>query len=125
MLNSHGFEQLDFEFDFMSESSQSCSLQWQNNHYFFGGTEKRQQVSMVSGNRLKRIGQLSFILEAGGCTVVNQSTIVLCFDLYQDNLCRWSNSPLGSFTELPKSNHSHRSTRIASFDGKNKILVNF
>ena len=75
---------------------------------------------MVKGNRLKRKGLLDFDFFEGGCTVLNQLTIVLCFgDPKNRDVCRQSNNPVGSFTKLPKSNYGHRAIRIASFDGKN------
>ena len=76
---------------------------------------------MVNGKRLKLKAALDFDFEYGACTVLNQKTIVLCFDSTEGNLCRQSNNPLGSFTTLPSSNYDHRVTRIASFDGKNEI----
>ena len=76
---------------------------------------------MVNGNRLERKATLDFDFKYGGCTVLNQITIVLCFDLDEDDVCRQSNNPLGSFTKLPNSNYDHQGTRIASFDGKNTI----
>ena len=80
---------------------------------------------MVNRNRLERKATLDFDFWIGGCTVLNQKTIVLCFG-ESDNrdLCRESNNPFGSFTKLPKSNYDHYATRIASFDGKNKTLLN-
>ena len=54
--------------------------------YVFGGDyfgEKRQ-VSMVNGNRLERKGSLDFDFHYGGCTVLNQLTIVLCFNYHEE-----------------------------------------
>ena len=116
-----GYQQLDFEFGEKTEVYDSCSLQWKNQHYVFGGNSEKTQVSMVNGNRFERKGSLDFNMYLGACTVLNEFTIVLCFDYYEDNVCRQSNNPLGSFNKLPNSNYNHRYTRIASFDGKNKI----
>ena len=101
----------------------SCSLQWQNSYYVFGGLNERRQVSMVNGNQLERKATLDFDFVEGACTVLNQITIVLCFpDTYDESkVCRQSNNPLGSFTKLPNSNYDHQWTRVASFDGKNTI----
>ena len=115
-----GYDQLNFQFGHNTEVHHSCSLQWQNNYYIFGGYYERRQVSMVNANRLERKATLDFNFELGGCTVLNQITIVLCFD--EDDLCRQSNNPLGSFTKLPKSNYDHGGTRIASFEGKIKFF---
>ena len=78
---------------------------------------------MVSGNRLERKATLDFDFDYGGCTVLNQKTIILCFDWDETKLCRKSNNPIGSFSKLPNSNYGHLWTRIASFDGKNKIVL--
>ena len=115
------YEQLGFEFDVDTEVYLSCSLQWQNHYYVFGGKSEKRQVSMVNGNRLERKATLDFDFERGGCTVLNQITIVLCFSWNEYDVCRQSNNPLGSFTKLPNSNYDHWRTRIASFDGKNTI----
>ena len=116
-----GSDKLNFEFGNDTEVYNSCSLQWKNHNYVFGGDDERRQVSMVNGNRLERKATLDFYFDEGGCTVLNQRTIVLCFDFYETKVCRQSNNPLGSFTKLQNSNYEHESTRIASFDGKNKI----
>ena len=117
-----GYKQLDFEFGNETEVWYSCSLQWQNNYYVFGGEAERRQVSVVNGNRLERKGTLDFDFNGGGCTVLNQLTVVLCFDWDAFKTCRQSKNPLGSFTKLPNTNHHHGYTSIASFDGKQKRL---
>ena len=120
-----GYDQVDFQFDHDTEVRWSCSLQWQNHYYVFGGDSqsilKERQVSMINGNRLERKGKLNFYFSSGACTVLNQLTIVLCFDRYEQHVCRKSNHPLGSFSKLPNSTYYHTETRIASFDGKNAI----
>ena len=112
---------LDFEFSKNTEVWHSCSLQWQNHYYVFGGKNYTLQVSLVNGNRLERKATLDFDFYGGACTVLNQITIVLCFNWHETKVCRQSNNPLGSFTKLPNSNYDHHATRIASFDGKNTI----
>ena len=76
---------------------------------------------MVNGNRFERKGKLDFNLHKGACTVLNQVTIVLCFDENRANLCRQSNTPLGLFTNLPNSTYNHAYIKIASVDGKNAV----
>ena len=76
---------------------------------------------MVNGNRLERKATLGFDFDYGGCTVLNQFTIVLCFGSSPYRVCRQSNNPLESFTKLSNSKYEHWGTRIASFDGKNTI----
>ena len=64
--------QLDFDFGNSTENFQayrSCSLQWKNQHYFFGGDNNwKYQVTMVNGNRLELKGTLDFYFDNGGCT---------------------------------------------------------
>ena len=124
LINPHGdYDRLyNFEFGYGTEIDESCSLLWHNHYYVFGGQYESQQVSMVNGNRLERKKpDLDFNLYSGGCTVLNQATIVLCFDFHEKKLCRQSNHPFGTFTKLQESTYSHKFTRIASFDGKNKF----
>ena len=75
-----GYKQLVFKFGQDTDAWYSCSLEWQNNHYVFGGGNDKRQVSMVNGNRLDRKGTLNIYFYRGACTVLNQITIVLCFD---------------------------------------------
>ena len=119
---SGGYKLIDFEFGDGTESYHSCSVQWHNHFYVFGGYSRKRQVSMVNDKRLEPINtDLDFDFWWGGCTVVNQRTIVLCFDAVEKDVCRKSNNPLGSFTKLPNSTYDHGGTHIASFDGKNKV----
>ena len=123
MINPHGgSEEIYFEFDIESEVYFSCSLQWQNRLHVFGGWNKKQQVSIVNGHRLERKGTLNFNFKYGGCTVLNQSIIVLCFDDDEKKVCRQSYNPLESFTKLPKSHYNHAFTRIASYNGTKKKI---
>ena len=80
---SGGHDQLNFDFGSDTEVDLSCSLQWKNQYYVFGGTYKKRQVSVVNGNRLERKATLDFNFKDGGCTVLNQITTVLCFDNYE------------------------------------------
>ena len=120
-----GYDKLDFQFGKTTEVYKSCSLQWHNHYYIFGGYNERRQVSMVNGNRLQRKATLDFNFEDGACTVLNQQTIILCFDFDETKVCRKSNNPLGTFTKLPNSNHEHHSTRTASIDGKDALNQHF
>ena len=78
-------------------------------------------MSIVNGNQLERKATLNFSFFYGGCTVLNQITIVLCFQHYETNVCRQSNNPFGSFIKLPSSNFYHSRARISSFEGKIKF----
>ena len=115
------YKKLEFEYGYNTEVYFSCLLQWKNEYYLFGGLNEERQVSMVNANRLERKGSLDFSYRAGGCTVLSRQTIVLCFDWDAKNVCRKSNSPLGSFNKLPNTNYNHYWTTIASVNGKNRI----
>ena len=124
-----GYDQINFEFNNDTDVFRACSLQWHNHHYVFGGIDGRAlnaQVSMVNGNRLEKIKKLEFAFDEGACTVLNQATILLCFNRRenQSKLCRKSNNPLGSFTKLPASTYGHAKIRVASFDGNYEIFQN-
>ena len=117
------YEKLDFEYGHSTEVLNSCSLQWHNHYYVFGGRTQynRNQVSLVIGNELVRTESLGFAFYDGTCTILNQNTIVLCFRggyEREDRGCRQSNHPLGPYNKLRDSNHDHHGARIASFDGK-------
>ena len=120
-----------FDFGIGTEVEHSCSLQWRNNFYIFGGRNEKRQLSMINrvNNRLERKGSLDFDFYLGGCTVLNQTTFVLCFDFNEKDVCRQSNNSLGSvpgsFTELAKSNYEHRLTKISSFEGKKFFFWKF
>ena len=112
-------QQRSFEFGDDTEVFLSCSLQWKNQYYVFGGLNEKTQVSMVIDFRLERKGRLAFNFDIGGCTVLEQLIIVLCFTDKEGKLCRQSKTPLGQFTNLPNSNYKHQGTRFASFNGRN------
>ena len=113
---------INFEFGNGTQVFASCSLQFKNQYYVFGGFGNQtmmRQVSIVNGNRLERKGTLDFDFSLGGCTVLNQTTVVLCFGVYKEpSLCLHSNNPFGSFKNLPNSIYGHYGTRVASFDGR-------
>ena len=108
---------MSFYFGKDTEVRRSCSAQWKNVYYVFGGAKYKRQVSSMTGNRLERKATLSFDFSRGGCTVMNEETIVLCFHDAESDVCWQSNNPLGTFTKLPKSKHKHWGTRIASVNG--------
>ena len=58
----------------------SCSIVHRNKPFIFGGAWEKRQISTLDDCVLKRIGNLSFDLEYGGCTSTKRY-IVLCFDL--------------------------------------------
>ena len=90
-----GYMQLrSFEFGDDTEVFLSCSLQWKNQYYVFGGLNEKTQVSMVIDFRLERKGRLAFNFDIGGCTVLEQLIIVLCFTDKEGKLCRQSKTPM-------------------------------
>ena len=78
-------------------------------------------MSVLNGYRLERNGTLDFDLKNGACTVLNETIVVLCFNYYEQDVCRQSNNLLGKFTKLPNSNYEHRLTKISSVEGKKTI----
>ena len=116
-----GYRKLDFVFGNGTDADSSCSVQWRNQFYIFGGSSQEQQVSMVNGNRLERKATLDFKFQEGGCTVLNEQTIVLCFGGSPWKVCQKLSHPLGSSTVTPITHYDHRYTRIAGFNGKNEI----
>ena len=114
-----GYEVLKFEFGKDTEVHGSCSVQWQNQHYVFGGQNQKRQVSLIIDNRLELKGTLDYTPDSLlACTVLNQVSIVLCFgESGKRNLCRQSKNPLEPFTKLPTSTYDHSYIRLASFGG--------
>ena len=112
-----GYYKLDFVFGNRTEADNSCSLQWRNQFYVFGGRTQGRQLSMVNGNRLERKATLDFDFQEGGCTVLNQQTIVLCFGGSPWKVCRQLKYPLGPSSILPETKHNYRYSRIAGFNG--------
>ena len=74
-----------------------------------------------NGNRLELKAALDFDFEYGACTLLNQKTIVLCFDYTEGNVCRQSSNPLKSFTKLPNSTVRSVSLSAVSLS----VLLNF
>ena len=47
MINPRGgYQQLDFYFGDETEVYHSCSLQWKNQYYVFGGNDERTQAGL-------------------------------------------------------------------------------
>ena len=68
-----------FEPESETEAYYSCSITWTNKLYIFGGHIDQRQISRLDGYHLKRIGTLDFDHYLGGCTVMNDESIYLCF----------------------------------------------
>ena len=124
MINPRGgYKKLDFEFNDDTVVYNSCSLRWKNLNYVFGGINQERQVSMVNGYRLERKATLDFDFRKGGCTVLNEQIVVLCFHRYETKVCRQSNNPLALFAKLPDANYKHYAIRTASYDGKKILFI--
>ena len=125
ITNLTGVEITNFDFAYDDETVVlfSCSIVWQNENYVFGGYNKERQIAKIDGCRLRRIGELAFNHEYGGCANVNNEQILLCFhnhvsDFSGMDKCRNSTSPTGVFEEIPRSNFKHQYTKIAASDSK-------
>ena len=91
----------------------SCSVNWQNRFYIFGGHDydHLRQISLLQGHKLQRVGTLSFNHRYGACSVLSSQYIFLCFNGLSPNdykRCRRSNGPLETFSEVSQSNHEHK-----------------
>ena len=89
--------------------------------YVYGGATSStvdSQIAKISNCLVHKVGTLSFNFVVGACTVAGDE-IYLCFDYYGDErTCYTSNNPLGPFTEIQKSIHTHRRIKIASSNSK-------
>ena len=122
ITNSSGREDRNFYF-LLGENTQvygSCSITWRNEHFVFGGSSEKKQISQIIGCELKRVGSLAFDHHYGACTTVSGSLIYLCFNSASGdyNKCRMAISPLGQFEETNPSTNDHRYTRVAASECK-------
>ena len=98
----------------------SCGLTWRNQHYIFGGSSKKTQISTIRNCKLEVVGQLSFNHYMGACANVADNQIYLCFNYVSSDKkkCRMSTSPTGSFEEISDSVYDHGIIRIAASERK-------
>ena len=104
-----------------AEVWESCSLTFKDKMYVFGGTLEGYQISEVRNCKgIQRIGDLKFGFNNGACTVIREKTIMLCFDLRNEEgkVCRVAKSPTGQFDKIKLSNFDHYSSQIASNKGE-------
>ena len=124
MLVTSGGEQQEltcFDRDDATEADISCSVNWQNQLFIFGGRNETRQISRLSGYKLERVGNLLFDHWAGSCSVMGNEHIFLCFPWATNdvgNRCRLSNGPLEQFSEVALSTHRHRYTQTSCSDSK-------
>ena len=120
---SGGHSELDFTFASDTEAYLSCSLEWHNRLYVFGGYNQRRQISRVVGCGLKRVGNLAFDFYYGACTTVNVDQVILCFPRDNKKRCQKAVDPEGAFTLMPSTRYEHYETRIASTNGEVLIFL--
>ena len=128
LLNSEG-EQKElacFERDdTMTEAYASCSINWNNQLFIFGGNSDKRQISRLTGHKLERIGTLLFDHYQGSCSMMANKHIFLCFsnswgrnDPHDYNRCRRATGPLEQFSEVALSTYDHKATSISCSDSK-------
>ena len=114
----------DFSYDDETEVDASCSVLWQNENFVFGGWNKKRQIAKLDGCRLRHIGELTFDHVYAGCANDKNEKILLCFNFRSDedssegDKCRSLSSPTGPYEDVPRSNYTHRETKIAASDSK-------
>ena len=93
-----------------TEAFGSCSVNWQNQLFIFGGDSQRRQISRLTGHMLQAIGSLSFDHSSGTCSSMSNQYIFVCFnfrDADDHQRCRRSTGPLEEFSEVSLSAHPH------------------
>ena len=97
----------------------SCSINWNNQLFIFGGSNDTRQISRLSGHKLERVGSLDSDHRFGTCSVMANKLIYLCFNLAEDSKrCRRSTGPLEKFSTVTLSNYSHSYIQTSSLDSK-------
>ena len=113
-----------YEWGDSTEADESCSINWQNQLYIFGGSQLKRQISKLNGHKMERVGSLAFDHDYGSCSVMNNQFIYLCFGKVGEsdsNGCRWSTGPLESFSETALSNYEHRDAKTGCADCKSLV----
>ena len=105
-------------------SYQSCPVSWQNKMLIFGGSKEKRQISRIDDFHLTRIGTLAFDHWFGGCTIMNDELIFLCFDKNGAKICHFATDPLGftptvsSFTPTVSSFYKHEEAPVSASGSK-------
>ena len=120
LINPAGMQQelTCFDQDDTTEAVFSCSVNWQNELFIFGGFNEKRQISRLSGHKLERVGDLSFDHYNGACSVMADKFILLCFDWNNSQRCRRSTGPLETFSEVMLSAHVHQGIQTSCSDSK-------
>ena len=117
---------LDFMFLYGegTEAHKSCSMTWRGRFFIFGGETEKNQISVLNGCKLERIGDLQFEHYYGACSNVNDQ-VYLCFNVGSSSdlkKCRVASSPTGNYSEIAESNVNHGKGNVGSSDGKSTIF---
>ena len=124
---TNAFGRQDTNFFFMmgenTEVRYSCGLTWRNQHFVFGGSVHKTQVSKINNCKLESVGQLTFYHSFGACANVADNQIYLCFNDTPGDYkkCRMSSSPTGTFEDALDSISEHRRIRISASERKIKL----
>ena len=120
LVNSAGGqEELNcFERDDNTQAYLSCSINWKNELFIFGGSTEKGQISRLSGYKLERIGDLSFDHYYGACSAMGNQLIFVCFDMNDGKRCRRSTGPLEPFSEIALSTYDHLRIQTSCSDSK-------
>ena len=106
-----------FERDAVTEVFESCSVNWENQLFVFGGWTQRRRISRLSGHKLEHIGDLPFNHYLGTCNAMS-GYIYLCFDADQPTQCRRSTGPLEPFSLIAPSTHAHGWIQTSNSESK-------
>ena len=123
LINSAGDQEelACFQRDSNTDAYRSCSINWNNQLFIFGGETERRQISRLTGHKLERIGDLTFDHDFAACSVMSSQYIFLCFNLADSNdhkRCRRSTGPLDQFSEVALSTYNHGYSQTSSSDSK-------
>ena len=126
LITNSGVETPNMTFEANTEVYGSCGFLGQDQRfYILGGFTQRQQISVVDGCKVSRVGTLPFTLQFGSCAKIGSSTFVACFDSSSSKslakTCYKTSDPLGEWEVLPSSQYQHRGIQIAATN--NEILA--
>ena len=105
-----------------TEAEYSCSINWQNELFIFGGWTEKRQISRLSGHKLERLGDLDFDIQGGSCNIM-ADRLYFCFTRQNGKRCRKSTGPLEQFSEVALTTHYHNSIQISCSDSKFFVFI--
>ena len=123
LINSVGDQEefTCFEPDDKTDAYGSCSINWRNLLFIFGGANEPRQISRLDGYKLKRVHDLLFDYSHGSCSVMKDKFIFLCFGTVNETeyrQCRRSTGPFYNFQKLAESKHDHDKTKVSCSEGE-------